>query len=116
MEYKWVRIADADERMVEEGQLLELNLSAGKVCLSRWEGRLYAFAHKCPHAGGFLSDGFVDKGGNVVCPLHRYRFNIRNGYNCSGEGYYLVTHPVELRADGIFIGFKHSSFWDFFKK
>jgi len=52
-----------------------------------------------------MADGFVDGMGQVVCPLHRYRFNIKNGRNTSGEGYYLKTYPLEQRADGIYISF-----------
>jgi 3-phenylpropionate/trans-cinnamate dioxygenase ferredoxin subunit len=51
-----------------------------------------------------MADGFIDDSGNVVCPLHRYRFNVKNGYNSSGEGFYLKTYPVEQREDGVYIG------------
>jgi nitrite reductase/ring-hydroxylating ferredoxin subunit len=67
-------------------------------------GRVLACAHKCPHAGGAMADGFVDALGNIVCPLHRYKFSLQNGRNTSGEGYYLKTHPVQLRENGVFVG------------
>jgi len=51
----------------------------------------------------------MDDAGNVVCPLHRYRFNIKNGYNSSGEGFYLKTYPLEKREDGLYIGLEKSS-------
>ena len=77
---------------------------AGKtITLGRDKEKLFACAHKCPHAGGLLADGYVDALGNIVCPLHRYRFDPFNGRNTSGEGYYLKTFPVELREDGVFV-------------
>ena len=65
---------------------------------------LFAFAYKCPHAGGMLAEGFIDALGNIVCPLHRYKYNMANGRNTSGEGYYLKHWPVQIKEDGIFVG------------
>jgi 3-phenylpropionate/trans-cinnamate dioxygenase ferredoxin subunit len=53
-----------------------------------------------------MADGFIDAIGNIVCPLHRYKFALSNGRNISGEGYYLKTYTVEQRADGWYIAFE----------
>ena len=74
-----------------------------KICIGRHEGNYFAFAYKCPHAGGILADGIIDPQGRVVCPLHRYRFNPVNGLNVSGEGYYLRHWKVEWRDDGVYL-------------
>lgn len=78
------------------------------VCVALHNGELLACANKCPHAGGHLQEGFLDAMGNIVCPLHRYKFSLKNGRNISGEGYHLKTYPVEIRAEGIFIGFERN--------
>lgn len=114
--YKWVKIAPPDETLAAEEEIVTVEAGHKRICVARWQGKLYGFAHKCPHAGGILSDGHIDAQGNVVCPVHRYRYNIRNGYNSSGEGYYLGNYPVEAREDGIYAGFPESSIWDIFKK
>ena len=72
-----------------------------------------ACAYACPHAGGILSEGYIDALGNVVCPIHRYKFSLQNGRNVSGEGYYLTTLPVEVREDGIFAGIEQKGFFNF---
>ena len=51
----------------------------------------------------------MDGVGNIVCPLHRYKFNLETGRNVTGEGYFLKTYPVESRPDGIYVGFKEKS-------
>jgi len=81
---------------------------AGKyITLARTaDDRIYACAHKCPHASGIMANGFIDALGNIVCPLHRYKFALSNGRNVSGEGYYLKTYTVELRTDGWYIAFE----------
>ena len=76
---------------------------------------LHACAAKCPHAGGTMSNGYIDALGNIVCPLHRYKFSLENGRNISGEGYFLKTYPIEQRDDGIFIGMEDSGMFDWLK-
>lgn len=75
-----------------------------KICIGRHGDEVFAFAYKCPHAGGILADGYIDALGNVVCPVHRYKFDMKNGRNVSGEGYYLTHWPVEQREDGVYVG------------
>jgi 3-phenylpropionate/trans-cinnamate dioxygenase ferredoxin subunit len=48
--------------------------------------------------------GYIDMQGNAVCPLHRFKFALKNGYNTTGEGYNMKTYPIEIREEGIYIG------------
>ena len=103
--YQWhfIAAAEADIPWNERGIAL---VSAGekKICIAKQDGIFYGFTPKCPHAGGLLTDAWLDKRGNLVCPLHGYRFNLRNGRNTSGEGFVLKIYPVEIREDGIYAG------------
>jgi nitrite reductase/ring-hydroxylating ferredoxin subunit len=102
---KWVRIAESEKEIFfSENHIAVVEAEGKKVCITRFEDAWHAFAYKCPHASGIMADGYIDATGNIVCPVHRYKFNIRNGRNTSGEGYYLKIYPVESRADGIYIG------------
>jgi nitrite reductase/ring-hydroxylating ferredoxin subunit len=105
-QYNWHRLSDL---YAGEGEIGVMEVQGKKICYTRYEQQLYAFAYKCPHASGIMADGFIDDAGNVVCPLHRYRFNIKNGYNSSGEGFYLKTYPLEQREDGLYLGLEKSS-------
>jgi len=73
-----------------------------------------ACAHKCPHASGIMANGYVDALQNIVCPLHRYKFNLITGKNTSGEGYFLKTYPAEIRSNGIFIGISPNKLFNWF--
>jgi nitrite reductase/ring-hydroxylating ferredoxin subunit len=86
-----------------------VELKGKKICAAKLNNEVFAFAYKCPHAGGILADGYIDGLGNVVCPLHRYKYDIKNGRNSSGEGYYLKHWPVDLRDDGVYVGMEESS-------
>jgi nitrite reductase/ring-hydroxylating ferredoxin subunit len=89
---------------------ISLSVGGKNICLARFQDKLYGCAQKCPHAGAYMADGRVDEHGNIVCPLHRYKFSLQNGRNTSGEGYYLKTYPVEERVDGIYVGIEVSLF------
>lgn len=101
----WHKIASsAAELSFGDNNLTEVTVAGKTICVAVNKDHIHACARKCPHAGGHLSEGFLDAMGNIVCPIHRYRFNLTNGRNTSGEGYYLKTFPVETRDDGIYVG------------
>jgi len=106
-QYSWYKI-DAENLVVAEQEIIVVEVNGKMICCTRYQSQLYAFAYKCPHASGIMADGFIDNDGNAVCPIHRYRFNVKNGYNSSGEGYYLKTYPIEQREDGVYIGIEKS--------
>ncbi|MEJ7736349.1 MAG: Rieske 2Fe-2S domain-containing protein [Chitinophagaceae bacterium] len=102
--YKWHKIAeDETDIAFQSNQIAVVEVNGKIIGLVRHEDRWFAFAHKCPHASGILTDGWIDPKGDVVCPVHRYRFSLDNGRNTSGEGFYLKRWPVEIRADGIYV-------------
>ena len=101
---KKYRVAgQVSEILFGENRIAVVNCGGKNICLAQYQDELFAFAYKCPHASGIMANGYIDPIGHVVCPLHRYKFNMKNGRNVSGEGYYLKTYPVEQRPDGIFI-------------
>lgn len=112
--FSWIKVADyASELQWQENQMCVVEADGKKITLALKEQQIFAFAHKCPHASGVMANGFIDGLGNVVCPLHRYRFSIQNGRNTSGEGYFLRTYPVKHSEEGVFVGFKKSFFSNF---
>ena len=105
----WHKIADhLDELAFAENHIAVAELDGKKICIAKYKESLFAFSYKCPHAGGILADGYIDPLGNIVCPLHRYKYDMKNGRNTSGEGYYLKHWPVEQRDDGIYAGIQES--------
>ena len=114
--YVWHKLADSVvEIAFSSNNLAELTIGGKTICVALNKENLCAFSGKCPHAGGSLSHGYLDAAENIVCPLHRYKFSLKNGRNISGEGYYLKTFPVEIRNDGVFVGFDESNFFSWLK-
>ena len=83
--FRWVKVADYESEIpFGDNRLAEVEADGRKICLGKHNDALFAFAPKCPHASGPLARGFIDALGNVVCPLHRYKFCMKNGRNVSG--------------------------------
>jgi 3-phenylpropionate/trans-cinnamate dioxygenase ferredoxin subunit len=101
----WYKIAEsAAELFGQDGELKEVEAGGKDICITKLKGRLHACAYQCPHAGARMSFGYVDATGNIVCPLHRYKFSLENGRNVTGEGYFLKIYKIEEREEGVFIG------------
>jgi nitrite reductase/ring-hydroxylating ferredoxin subunit len=108
----WHKVAtSAAEISWQENRMCIVEAGGKKITLGLVNGQVYAFAHKCPHASGIMADGYLNAAGQVSCPLHRYRFDLKNGRNSSGEGYFLKTYSVEIREEGVFVGWEDRGFW-----
>lgn len=109
--YDWHKIAESPAGIrVGSNQLITIEVAGKKICLAKHADEILACAAKCPHAGGEMAAGYLDALGHIVCPLHRYKFDLQNGRNISGEGYYLRVYPLEKREDGIYIGIPFAAF------
>lgn len=104
-EYAWHKIANGPSELIfPSNNLLQILVSGKQICIANVKGILYACTSRCPHAGGNIAEGFIDTLNNVGCPLHRFKFNLQNGRNVTGEGYHLKTYPLRQTNDGIYIG------------
>jgi nitrite reductase/ring-hydroxylating ferredoxin subunit len=42
--------------------------------------------------------------GDVICPWHGYRFNLKTGREANEQAKDLITYPVKEEEEGVFIG------------
>ena len=105
----WHKVVE-DKRMLpfKGNRMCVVSVNGKNITIAEHKSLLVAFAYKCPHASGIMSEGYLNSLGEVVCPLHRYAFNTSNGRNTTGEGYYLKTYNIEEREDGVYIGIEKS--------
>jgi nitrite reductase/ring-hydroxylating ferredoxin subunit len=114
--YTWHKIAESiTELNFSANGLATVTVNNKTICIALHNNQLFACTQKCPHAGGSMADAHIDAMGNIVCPLHRYKFSLQNGRNISGEGYYLKTFKVENRDNGIFIGLEENNLFGVLK-
>ena len=62
------------------------------------DGRLFATENRCPHRQGPLSEGVMG-GGQVICPLHAHRFNLKDGAGTEPGECVKVYRVEELRGE-----------------
>ncbi len=114
--YRWHKIAVAfSELSFGKNDLAEIEVGEKKICIAKKGEVIRACAATCPHAGGVMSEGFLDNNGNIVCPIHRYVFSLENGRDVSGEGYFLKIYPVKIDDKGVFIGIEEGGFFSWLK-
>ncbi|WP_419698286.1 Rieske (2Fe-2S) protein [Mucilaginibacter sp. NFX135] len=104
---KWYKIPEIQN--INEPFITKIKAGGKSICLVGFEDRIYALSAICPHAGADLSEGLCVKG-KIVCPYHRYTYNLETGKGGEGQNDFVATYLVELREDGIYVGIK--SFWE----
>lgn len=62
------------------------------------DGTLRAVSAVCPHRGGPIADGTIDRS-VVMCPLHQHSFELTTGCSTSGAGP-LRTYTVSTDSQG----------------
>lgn len=103
---RWIRLS-GPEIVNENDFIRSVRVMGKRVCLVKTEGHLYATQSRCPHAGADLAQGWC-KNGKLVCPFHRYEYDLQSGKGAPGQGDYMETYPLEIRPNGIYIGWKES--------
>ena len=73
---EWLRVAAVQQ--VSDAGMLAVNVGGRKILIYSYEGAFYATDNVCTHAFALLSDGWLDQG-EIECPLHGGRFDIRTG-------------------------------------
>ncbi len=98
---RWIRAADWSE--LDAGRTRTLVVGEREIAVWRHGGRLHALDNRCPHTGGPLALGRVERG-QVVCPWHGARFALADGRPCGGPADAPVTaYPVRQEGRGVFV-------------
>jgi nitrite reductase/ring-hydroxylating ferredoxin subunit len=82
------------------GACLSVEASGVLIALFNVEGRIFATANTCPHAGGPLGEGLLH-GEVVECPWHGWRFNVRTGVRPENPDFTVPTYEVQIEGDRI---------------
>jgi 3-phenylpropionate/trans-cinnamate dioxygenase ferredoxin component len=73
---RFVKVARKSKLPEYDGTYVEAE--GNRIALFNLGGEIYALENDCTHVGGPLSQGRVE-GGEVECPWHGSRFDIRTG-------------------------------------
>ncbi|KFA88235.1 Rieske 2Fe-2S domain-containing protein [Archangium violaceum] len=62
-------------------------------------GMRYAVNRYCPHQGADLREGWVEEGRYLVCPRHRWRFDLQDGGSCGTNGCSVKAECLGVEKD-----------------
>jgi len=104
---EWYRVADVDE--LPEGRVKTVTAGTHSMALTHIDGQFTAMDNRCPHQGGPLGEGSIERGEGgqcwLRCPWHGWDFDPQTGLSPGGHedsGQHLF--PLEVRDDGIYVG------------
>ena len=106
-ERQWVKVGAVSHFPRDGGAAIKYGKTQIAVFNFSSRGEWYATQNMCPHKQAFvLSRGIVgDAQGTpkVACPLHKKTFCLESGSCLSGEDYEVLTFPVKIEGDDVYI-------------
>ena len=77
----WHKVASLEE--LPDGRVMSAKAGNRAIALSHFEGQYAAMDNKCPHQGGPLGEGSIEKGIDgkcwIRCPWHGWDFDPLTG-------------------------------------
>ncbi len=98
----FVKVAKTSDLAEDEIMLVEVGDE--RIVLSNIEGSFYAIGEVCTHAEGPLSEEDVEEG-EVECPWHGSRFDLKTGEATSPPAGEAVTrYGVRIEGEDVLVG------------
>lgn len=97
----WHKVAELDD--LPDGRVRAVLAGHASLALTRCGGSYGALDNRCPHQGGPLGEGSIEKGW-LRCPWHGYDYDPITGTPPPGFSDAPASYPVELRDDGVYVG------------
>ncbi|MEL6522289.1 MAG: thiamine pyrophosphate-binding protein, partial [Pseudomonadota bacterium] len=103
----WISVGKTSD--LPEGRVKTVTARTVSICLSHFDGQWAAMDNHCPHQGGPLGEGSIEKGVEgqcwIRCPWHGWDFDPLTGAPPGGhEDTGQKLYPVEIRGEEIFVG------------
>ena len=103
----WIAVGHVDD--LPEGRVKTVTARTVSICLSHFDGQWAAMDNRCPHQGGPLGEGSIEKGAEgqcwIRCPWHGWDFDPLTGAPPGGhEDTGQKLFPVDIRDGKIFVG------------
>lgn len=96
----------------EEEKPKLIQMQDKRLCVIKKNDQIFAVENKCPHAGGSLASGHCE-GDFIVCPIHRFKYNIETGRGIDKQGDFVETYATKWENGVLFIGFAKKKWWQF---
>lgn len=104
---EWIKIFSGEEeakRRISPGKPQLVVIHGKRICVVRYQEKFLAVQDACSHNGESLSKGHVNYLGEIICPWHNYRFDLKTGRACDSSSKDLTIYPIKVDGEGFFIG------------
>jgi nitrite reductase/ring-hydroxylating ferredoxin subunit len=111
---RWYKVYDFAKHGSEPqriGSARTIEIEGKRLCLARTVQGYFALDDRCPHAGARFGMGGYCEADLLVCPVHRYKYNVQTGKGLQGD--FINTYPVAQKEDGIYVGLE-KKWWQLF--
>lgn len=96
----WTEVCPLQELPPGGRKLVKINNT--EIALFNLRGVIYAIKNRCPHRSGPLIRGFIDPTGGIKCPMHGWRFDLRDG--SSERPARATVYPVKVENGAVYLG------------
>ena len=101
-DFVWHKVLESPEDL-PEGRVTTVTCEHKNICLTHHKGKFAGLDNRCPHQGGPLGEGSIENG-LLRCPWHGWDFDPHTGQSPGGHDDSIITFPVEVRNDGVYVG------------
>jgi nitrite reductase/ring-hydroxylating ferredoxin subunit len=104
---EWIKVfasAEDAKSKLQPNKPQLLIVDGVRICIVLRNERFFAVEDACPHNGQSLSKGNVNHFGELICPLHAYRFQLKTGRETEERCRDLKIYPIQAGEDGISVG------------
>ena len=95
-------LKEAEEK-IATGKIQLIIIDGKRIALARFNDGFKAFENNCPHQNEPIHKGMLTRYGEIVCPLHYYRFNSVTGQEANNRCRPIETYPVIINSEGFFL-------------
>ncbi len=99
MPTQWLEVCLLNDIPPGGRKLIKLN--GIDIALFNIGGTIFAIKNRCPHRSGPLIRGFIDEAGGIKCPMHGWRFDLRDG--SSERPAQATVYPVKLENNVLYL-------------
>ena len=87
---------------LSEGRVKTVTIGRRSLAMTHFRGGYGALDNRCPHQGGPLGEGSIEKGW-LRCPWHGYDYSPCNGKPPPGFSDAPAGYRTEVRSDGVYV-------------
>ncbi|MEX1188130.1 MAG: Rieske 2Fe-2S domain-containing protein [Bacteroidia bacterium] len=106
-EIYWFLLFSSEEKAIENlplNKVVAIEVDSKELCIARHDTGYFVTNSKCPHQGLPLNKGGFCEKGNIICPFHRYEWDMRTGRESRMQENNMEVYPVKLDEKGLWVG------------